>query len=36
MVIGPPKQGAVKSGKETKPVKAAPPDIVVPQERRKK
>jgi YidC/Oxa1 family membrane protein insertase len=37
MVIGPPKlPGAVKNGKEAKPVKAAPPDIVVPSERRRK
>ena len=37
MVIGPPKPPAVvKSGKEAKPMKAAPPDIVVPPERRKK
>jgi YidC/Oxa1 family membrane protein insertase len=37
MVIGPPKlPGAVKNGKEAKPLKAAPPDIVVPSERRRK
>jgi membrane protein insertase Oxa1/YidC/SpoIIIJ len=37
MVIGPPKlPGATKNGKEAKPVKAAPPDIVVPSERRRK
>jgi YidC/Oxa1 family membrane protein insertase len=37
MVIGPPKlPGAVKNGKEAKPAKAAPPDIVVPSERRRK
>jgi YidC/Oxa1 family membrane protein insertase len=37
MVIGPPKvPGAVKNGKEAKSVKAAPPDIVVSPERRKK
>jgi YidC/Oxa1 family membrane protein insertase len=37
MVIGPPKlPAAVKNAKEAKPMKAAPPDIVVPPERRKK
>jgi YidC/Oxa1 family membrane protein insertase len=37
MVIGPPKTpGQVKTGKEAKPMKAAPPDIVVSAERRKK